>query len=113
MANRPIFLPRKSVVGVVEKVVDFKWHAGMAPSQKKKSIAELHQAAALLGYAKVLEISSKSEDPLGIELSAFNLTITTKKHKKRLTVETAFQGSKVFERGGAVYRSLWPGLQGR
>lgn len=111
MANRPIFVPRVDVVGVDEEDVEFKWHPGMAPSQKKKSIAELHQAATLLGYERVLEISSKSEDTLGIELSAFNLTITTKKYQKKLTVETAFQGSKVFERGGP-YTDLY-GLDSR
>lgn len=111
MATRPIFVPQVGSVGVDEKSVEFKWHPGMAPSQKKKSIAELHQAAALLGYERVLEISSKSEDPLGIELSAFNLTIITKKHQKKLTVETAFQGSKVFERGGP-YTDLY-GLDSR
>lgn len=106
MANRPIFIPQANVVGVDEKGIDFKWHAGMAPSQKKKSIVELHLAAAQLGFERVLEISSKSEDPIGIELSAFNLVITTKKHIKKLTVETAFQGSKVFERGGP-YNDLY------
>lgn len=100
MAVRPIFLPSKNSVGVIEKPVEFKWHPGMAASQKKKSIAELHQVASSLGMAHILEISSKSEDEMGIALSAFNLLITTKKYGKQFTVETAFQGSKVFERGG-------------
>ncbi|MBO2637518.1 hypothetical protein I6M42_12800 [Shewanella algae] len=100
MAVRPIFLPDQNLVGVIERAIEFKWHPGMAASQKKKSVAELHLAASGLGITRVLEISSKSEDELGINLSAFNLLITTKKYKKTFTVETAFQGSKVFERGG-------------
>jgi len=100
MAVRPIFIPNKDSVGVLEKSINFKWHPGMAASQKKKSIIELHQSAQSFGIKKILEVSSKSEVDIGISLSAFNLLITTKKHGKTLTVETAFQGSKVFERGG-------------
>ena len=103
MATRPIFCPvcdHTSQVGVIEKMMDFKWHAGLAASQKKKSIQELHIVAKNNGIESILEISSKSEDELGIALSAFNLCITTKVKNNRFTVETAFQGSKVFERGG-------------
>jgi hypothetical protein len=111
MAVRPIFIPKEKSVGVFEKPIDFKWHAGMAASQKKKSIFELHEQAKKSGANSVLEISSKSEVELGIQLSAFNLVITTRKHGKKLTVETAFQGSKVFERGGP-YSDLY-GLDSR
>jgi len=103
MATRPIFCPvynHGSQIGVTEKMMDFKWHAGMASSQKKKSIQELHLVAKSNGIESILEISSKSEDDLGVALSAFNLCITTKVKNNRFTVETAFQGSKVFERGG-------------
>lgn len=106
MASRPIFIPESNHVGVEEKPIEFKWHPGMAASQKKKSIIELHCAAQKMGISNILEISSKSEVELGINLSAFNLTITTKKQNKRLTVETAFQGSKVFEHGGP-YKDLF------
>jgi len=103
MATRPIFCPvcdHSSQIGVIEKMIDFKWHAGMAASQKKKSIQELHLVAKNSGVESILEISSKSENELGVALSAFNLCITTKVKHNRFTVETAFQGSKVFERGG-------------
>jgi hypothetical protein len=73
----------------------------MAASQKQKSVDSLHGAALKqLGICNVLEVSSKSREELGIALSAFNLTFTTVKLKRTLTVECAFQGSKVFERGG-------------
>ncbi|EAP93320.1 DarT1-associated NADAR antitoxin family protein [Vibrio splendidus] len=103
MATRPIFCPildHGSNVGVVEKMMDFKWHPGMAVSQKQKSIKELHLVAQNNGIGSILEVSSKSLDELGVSLSAFNLCITTKLKKQSFTVETAFQGSKVFEQGG-------------
>lgn len=107
MAIRPIFIPNDNgILGAEEKLVEFKWFAGMAKSQKQKSIRELHSAAARLGYTKILEVSSKSEEELGIRLSAFNLLITTKKNGNIFTVETAFQGSKVFSRGGP-FRDLF------
>lgn len=106
MAIRPIFIPNENSVGVIEKPVEFKWHSGLAASQKKKSIYELHTRAKSLGIKNILEISSKSELDLGVSLSAFNLVVTTKKRGRNLTVETAFQGSKVFERGGP-YKDLY------
>lgn len=72
----------------------------MATVQSQKSIDSLHKAGEEIGISPILEISSKSKDELGVSLSAFNLSFTTKKYKKTLSVETAFQGSKVFERGG-------------
>lgn len=100
MAKRPIFIAKKNSVGVDERLVDFQWFSGFAASQKRKSIDSLHQVASELGYAKLLEISSKSQLDLGIALSAFNLQITTKKHQRSFSVECAFQSSKVFENGG-------------
>lgn len=101
MAKRPIFLPKlHGEIGVTIEMVSFTWHAGFAKSQKQKSINELHQSASAIGVSPILEISSKSEVELGVALSAFNLLITTKKYKSSFSVESAFQGSKVFENGG-------------
>jgi hypothetical protein len=101
MAKRPIFVPL--VDGkrfVLEHFVEFEWHPGFAKSQKQKSIRELHQMALATYHVKnALEVSSKSENPLGVALSSFNLKFQTSKGRT-LTVESAFQGSKVFERGG-------------
>ncbi|WP_287719061.1 hypothetical protein [Nitrosomonas sp.] len=107
MATRPLFVPKKcGEPGTEEKLLEFKWHPGMAKSQKQKSISELHNVAHDLGFGRILEISSKSKDELGIKLSAFNLVIETKKNKNIFTVETAFQGSKMFSRGGP-YKDLF------
>lgn len=102
MAQRPIYIPCFTGNLLVKtSMVDFKWHAGMAASQKQKSIAELHSASKELGLCKSpLEISSKSTVELGIKLSAFNLSVKTEKLGKVFTVETAFQASKVFQNGG-------------
>ena len=101
MAHRPIFLPLSSETTFVRTVsVEFKWHAGMSVSQKQKSIASLHETAITKGLSKSpFEISSKSESPLGVQLSAFNLRFKASDWGFGC-VETAFQGSKVFEFGG-------------
>jgi type I restriction enzyme M protein len=52
-----------------------------------------------------MEVSSKSKETLGSQLSAFHLNITTEKTKQTFSVETTFQSSKVFEKGGP-YRDL-------
>jgi hypothetical protein len=106
MAIRPVFVPQLAdCVGVQERLLDFHWHPGMAKTQKQKSIAELHAVAKENGISPVLEISSKSKEAIGVELSAFNLSATTKVKGSVFTVETAYQGSKVFEKGGP-YRDL-------
>lgn len=102
MAKRPIYIP--SYTGdllVRTEFVDFKWFPGMAAIQKQKSIKSLHEAAMEMAHCdNLLEISSKSECELGVRLSAFNLKVTTRKHNKVFTVESAYQSSKVFADGG-------------
>jgi hypothetical protein len=102
MASRPVYIPKYTGNHYVDVVmVDFDWSPGMAVSQKQKSINSLHENAISNGYCKnPLEVSSKSVNELGVNLSAFNLKVTTQKHKNEFTVETAFQSSKVFEHGG-------------
>lgn len=104
MAKRPIFAPRQNdEIYVLEKYVDFTWHSGMSLKQKQLSINELHREAQIkFDLINPLEISSKSDNPLGVSLSSFNLKFTTQKGRI-FTVESAFQGSKVFERGGPFY----------
>jgi hypothetical protein len=102
MASRPIFTPSLSGKLLVSTHhVDFQWYPGMAKSQSQKSIMSLHTAAnSQIGVDKVLEISSKSLDKLGVSLSAFNLMIKTVKREREFSLECAYQASKVFERGG-------------
>jgi hypothetical protein len=75
------------------------WNPGFAPVHKKKNVAALHEAARQAGYSPLLEISSKSEDKLGQHLSAFHLRVREARMRD-IRLEAAFQGSKVFEKGG-------------
>lgn len=101
MAKRPIFVATPNGTSPVRTFhVEFQWFSGMAISQAQKSIRSLHDAAKqTLKVPDVLEISSKSPRAEGVALSAFNLTFESKKGQL-ITVECAYQGSKVFERGG-------------
>jgi hypothetical protein len=102
MATRPIFIAEaRGPVLVRLKPIDFIWHAGMAKSRKQMSMRSLHQAAAALHpTARILEVSRMSDDEVGEQLSAFNLTFKPQGHVRAISVECAFQASKVFERGG-------------
>lgn len=102
MASRPIFTPSLSGKLLVNThYVDFQWFPGMAKSQSQKSIESLHmEAKKQIGVSKILEISSKSSEELGVNLSAFNLMIKTVKREREFSLECAYQASKVFERGG-------------
>lgn len=100
MATRPVFIPNFEEGSLVREVdTEFKWHPGFAVTQKRKNIRGLHEAAAEKGISPILEISTKSERKLGRKLSAFNLKVIVGKTHE-MTVEAAYQASKVFERGG-------------
>lgn len=105
MAKRPVFIPKKDTLGVKTLEIEFQWYPGMSVNQKQRSIVDLHKNANEKGYEKILEISSKSLQNIGIELSAFNLKTTSLINKIEFSVETAFQSSKIFERGGP-YKDL-------
>lgn len=101
MAERPVFISNTEKKDYIEvKNIKFEWFPGFSIKQKQKSIESLHENF-LKEYPslKILEISSKSNQKLGVALSAFNLMIKTK-NNKQFSVETAFQASKVFEFGG-------------
>jgi len=100
MATRPIYFADDAAGEPVYAYdMEFDWVAGMAISQKQKCIQSLHSAIGQQWKdSAILEVSSKSENPLGVKLSAFNLGF--ERNGKFITVECAFQGSKVFEHGG-------------
>jgi hypothetical protein len=99
MATRPVFVPQSSGTSLVAEVpINFIWHPGMAPSQKKKNVSALHTAAQSRGLLRLLEISSKSEDEIGRRLSAFSLKVDV--GDRSIFLECAYQGSKVFRSGG-------------
>lgn len=102
MAIRPVYKVKNSGNTFVEThKVEFQWYPGFAAVQKQKSIESLHSYFKNSNPCKdILEISSKSKAGLGVSLSAFNLGMKTKKSQIKISVESAFQGSKVFENGG-------------
>lgn len=81
--------------------IEFRWYPGLSISQKQKSIQDLHEKISKefsICKNEILEISSKSEQLFGRDLSAFNLR--NKIDGIDATVEAFFQSSKVFEYGG-------------
>lgn len=105
MAVRPVFVVSLDNKYCIRDNIEFEFFNGFSDKQKQRCIKSLHQAFALKSKDKsILEISSKSEDELGIRLSAFNLMIKTNSGKE-FSVESAFQASKVFEKGGP-YKDL-------
>lgn len=107
MANRPVFVVKNDKKNFVLKVfTEFTWFPGFSKIQKQKSIESLH-----LSFKKnfpnynILEVSSKSDSQLGNNLSAFSLKIFLNDGSS-IPLESAFQGSKVFERGGP-YQDLY------
>ena len=93
MAKRPAFFIRQEKV--VQDIFSFEWFSGFAISQKQKSIESLHHAILKADAdARPLEISTKSREAIGVNLSAFNLRLNN------YTLENIFQSAKVFTNGG-------------
>ncbi len=106
MAKRPVFAPNPNEFPYVKAIdVEFQWYPGFAKSQLQKSIDSLHKAAKKRGIDPILEISGKSAFALGVSLSAFNLKFQAP-NGQTMSVECAYQGSKVFEEGGP-YNDLY------
>ena len=100
MVRRPVFVPDSDKPYVSEVSLDFEYFPGSSIQQKQRSVASLHASyVARFPSSRVLEVSSKSERDIGVQLSAFNLMI---EHPGRgsYSVECAFQASKVFLHGG-------------
>ena len=93
---RPIFIPNRNSIGVIEQEIEFNWYMGMSLEVRRR----FHEKAKEQGFNHILEASSKSEQEIGIQLSAFFL-----KNIKGYPVENLFQSSKVFVNGGP-YRDL-------
>ena len=108
MAIRPVYvvsLEKNKHFSIEE--VEFKYFNGFSIQQKRRCINSLHAAYLKENKGKrILEISTKSENIVGVQLSAFNLMIETE-DKKRFSVESAFQSSKVFENGKSYKELLY------
>ena len=100
MARRPVFVPDSDKPYVSEVSLDFEYFPGSSIQQKQRSVASLHASyVARFPSSRVLEVPSKSERDIGVQLSAFNLMIEYP-GRGSCSVECAFQASKVFLHGG-------------
>ena len=96
MATRPVFEVTADEKFFIRRDVEFKWYGGFALTRIRENITGLHgNYLAAYPDKKILEISTKSANELGVKLSAFNLTL-----REGVTLESAFQGSKIFANGG-------------
>ena len=96
MAIRPVFEVLEDEQLFARCDVKFTWTDGRTTGKVRKNIQALHENyLAAHPDKKVLEVSTKSADELGQKLSAFNLMI-----REGVSFESAYQGSKVFKRGG-------------
>ena len=107
MSIRPLFVPDLGSDNFVKSInIEFSWFPGFNISQKQKSIFSLHENIKLqTSLENILEISTKSYNDIGKKLSAFNLMLKTKDNIYS-SVESFYQGSKVFENGGP-YEDLY------
>lgn len=101
MAKRPVFTSAEGTP--FYKIVDceFEWFAGFSKAQKQRSISALHSAfTSKYPDLKVLEISSKSMQEHGENLSAFFLKKYVPELGRSIPVECVFQSGKVFKKAG-------------
>ncbi len=106
MANRPVFISITEPPYFMEVDVEFDFHSGFALVQKQASIRSLHASFLKRNQGfHILEVSTKSENPLGVQLSAFNLMFYSTVYNGSYHIENIFQSSKQFELGGP-YREL-------
>lgn len=89
-----------SNIAFEERIVEFEYIKGMAFSQKQKNVLSFHKSIQeKFPNNKIIEISTKSQSPLGVSLSAFNLKLDG------YPLECVFQSSKVFE-GNVQFKHL-------
>ena len=104
MAERPVFISAEQRPFGRAQTVKFTWFAGLSKAQKQRSLASLHESfLRKFPDRRVLEISGKSTQPLGVALSAFNLK--WRRPEGEFTVENLYQAGKVFS-GGGPYTDL-------
>ena len=90
MANRPVFEVMEQAPFFRRINIDFTFYNGFSFQQKQRCIRSLHGSyREVTGNDMVLEVSGKSENPLGIALCAFNLSMIDEQGN-RLTVESLF-----------------------
>ena len=101
MAKRPVYVSISRPPFYQRVDVEFTFNQGLSATQKRKNIEAIHQAFLRRYPDKIpLEISSKSLNPLGVNLSAFNLKKQICSLKIEIPVENVYQGGKKYVCGG-------------
>ena len=101
MANRPVFVSIGTAPYRMAVHVEFEYNRGLAASQKKKNVLAIHSAfQSMFPQKRVLEISSKSMQEGGQQLSAFHLKKYVPSLGKSIAAENIYQSGKVFRDGG-------------
>ncbi len=101
MANRPVFASVEGTPFYKTVNCEFEWFPGFSNAQKQRSLMALHKSFTnRYPDLKVLEISSKSMQEHGKDLSAFYLKKYVPELGESIPVECVFQSGKVFEHGG-------------
>jgi len=81
---------------IFEKEYTFDFFGGFSATQKQKTIDAFHQEIAKDGIERILEVSRKSNNPIGNALSAFNLMLEL--NGRKYSLECVYQSSKVFNK---------------
>lgn len=95
MAIRPIYISTNNLKNpVIQKDISFNWVKGLSYKQKCKRRDSLkEELEKLYDIKEWLEVSTKSDKELGVNLSALNLTLETLYNS--ITVEQLYQQSKI------------------
>ncbi|QDH13284.1 hypothetical protein E3E12_02650 [Formicincola oecophyllae] len=93
-------------------VLSFEWQGWQSPEEKRANVAALHKVAREQGIERILEISTKSPDPLGAVLSPFNLRCWVESAMGLLetSFESLWNGSKLYEGKGPFGTGPFPEL---
>lgn len=89
-----------NTVAFEERIITFEYVKGLAFSQKQKNVLSFHRSIQeQFPDSRIIEISTKSQSPLGVKLSAFHLKLDG------FPLECVFQSSKLFE-GNVQFKHL-------
>lgn len=93
MAEKMVFIS-DGINPFYEKIINYVFVPGFAPIQRKKNVTNLNESLRIeFPNLKTLEVSTKSDNELGRQLSAFVLKLNGR------YLESVFQSSKVFADG--------------
>jgi len=101
MASKQVYIPKETAPYYDYVEIEYEFNPGFSRTQKQRNIRNIHENFTRRFNGKqALEVSSKSMQNGGVELSAFNLLKYVPSKNEKYSVECVFQSGKVFEHGG-------------